>query len=174
MNEIWLSIIGFEELYEVSNLGRIKSLRRLDSINRIVIEKVLKLQKIVKGYIGISLCKNGIQCSKRVHRLVLESFVGSCPSGMECNHKNGIKTDNRLENLEWVTASENSIHKYRTLHPGCRQGSKHSQTKLTEQNVLEIRRLCKENYSTNFIVDKFNITKNIIYKIKHRRSWKHI
>jgi len=102
--EVWKIIKDFPD-YMISNIGRIKSLKFGK-------EKILKLKKHNnKGYLGIRLFKNGYKSNKYIHVLVLENFIGK-KDGFQVNHINGIKTDNRLENLEWVTPSENRKHAF--------------------------------------------------------------
>jgi HNH endonuclease/NUMOD4 motif len=101
VNEIWVNAYNYEQKYEVSNLGKV----RKKSTKRELIGH------INYGYHIVSLTKNNKTTNKRVHRLVLQSFLGN-KEGLVVNHKNGIKTDNRLENLEWVTISENTQHSF--------------------------------------------------------------
>jgi hypothetical protein len=91
--------------YEVSDLGQI---RRRTSSPGTRIGKILKPSLSSKGYLYVSLKSK----SKFVHRLVLETFVGPCPEGKECNHKDGVKSNPRLINLEWATSSQNQLHAY--------------------------------------------------------------
>lgn len=101
MNEEWKDIEGYEGLYQVSNLGRVRSLWFEK-------ERILKLYKNVKGYYCISLCKNGIHQNRSVHRLVAEAFIPNTDNKPSIDHINTIKNDNRVENLRWVTNKENS------------------------------------------------------------------
>jgi len=101
--EVWKPIDRFENLYEVSSLGRVKSLK----FNR---EKILKPGVNSRGYLVVTLSIYKNPKSITVHRLVLEQFLPSIDKTLEINHKNGNKLDNRLENLEWVTSKENSRH----------------------------------------------------------------
>lgn len=116
--EIWKDIKGYEGLYQVSNLGRIKSLGRTQRCQgnkqEYRKERIMK-QHLRGGYYQVSLCKNSKHKHFGVHRLVALVFLDNPEAKEEVNHKNGIKTDNRVDNLEWVTRSENAIHAYREL-----------------------------------------------------------
>ena len=115
----WRAVSGFKH-YEVSSGGDVRSLDRMVPCHggqRLAKGKGMKPQKIVStGYMQIDLEGK----KKSVHRLVAEAFLGAAPAGMQVNHKNGDRTDNRIENLEWCTASENVQHGFRVLHPDCR------------------------------------------------------
>ncbi len=104
---MWKTIEGYPD-YLISDQGRVKSLK----CGKI---KLLKLSERGDGYLGVALYgKGGDRGLFSIHRLVMAIFIGSCPEGKECNHRNGNKTDNRVENLEWITPSENHLHAYRT------------------------------------------------------------
>ena len=102
--EIWKDIPEFNGLYQASNLGRIKSLKRPYGLK----EKILKLRLERSGYYRVCLTKQSIQKYYLVHRLIYEAFNGSIPEGLQVNHINEIKTDNRLENLNLMTCKENT------------------------------------------------------------------
>lgn len=102
--EIWKDVPNYEGLYQVSNLGNMKSFKKnMDGL-------ILRSSSKNKGYQYTILSKDGKFENTSIHRLVLITFIGN--SELQCNHKNGIKNDNRLENLEWVTRSENIKHAY--------------------------------------------------------------
>jgi hypothetical protein len=120
------------------------------------------------------LCKNKQYYIKRVHRIVLTTFKRSCKNKEECNHKNGIKSDNRLENLEWVTSSQNSKHRCNILHLGCHRGSKNPYAILTSKEVLTIRELCRRKHKQHRIAEWFNIAQSTVSKIKNNQTWRHV
>ena len=107
--ETWKNIKGYEGLYQVSSMGRVKSLERKDCLGRIVKERVLKPGMDKDGYLFVNLCAGG----KRtffVHRLVCQAFHENPGNKPQVNHLNEAKTDNRACNLEWATAKENLNH----------------------------------------------------------------
>ncbi len=143
MGEVWNPVTSNGEPwpYEVSDQGRVRRSEPHPIGGATYVGKVLKQMLDHSGYPRLFL-HNGKGRNFSIHRLVLEAFKGPCPEGMEANHISGIKTDNRLENLEWVTRSENTLHRARVLGKGI--GSKQGLAKLTEEDVLEIRRLVEE------------------------------
>lgn len=109
--EIWKPIPGYEDRYLASSLGRIKSFPSRSRSN----PTVLKMNLKPSGYYNVLLCKNGKAKTWRVHRLIAMAFLPNPSKLPQVNHKNGIKTDNRIENLEWSSASANMLHAYRVL-----------------------------------------------------------
>lgn len=103
MNEVWKDIAGYEGLYMVSNLGRVKSLPRATTKGQIIKPYI----STHNGYCYASLSKNNKRTSKRIHGLVMKAFVGMPENGMVIDHIDGDKTNNRLDNLEYVSLSEN-------------------------------------------------------------------
>jgi len=111
--EIWKDIVWYEGLYQVSTLWNIKSFKK----NRGGTDKA-KLLKQTKGnhwYLVLNLCYNWKVKYYLAHKLILQSFIPNPENKPFINHKNWIRNDNRVENLEWVTRSENDIHKFRVL-----------------------------------------------------------
>ena len=116
MREKWRPVFEYESWYSVANLGRVRSEAKILPVERRgksfhVPRKARILEPcLVRRYAHVKLCQRGSIKQRSVHRLVLEAFVGPCPDGMETNHRDGVKTNNRLENLEYVTRSQNQIH----------------------------------------------------------------
>lgn len=104
MMEIWKSVVGYEGLYEVSNMGRVKSLPRPRCQGRIL------KPHINKGYEYVHLCKNGKPYYAKIHRIVADAFLDAVPNKIHVNHIDGNKLNNSVENLEWCTSSENLKH----------------------------------------------------------------
>lgn len=108
--EIWKDIPNFEGLYQVSNLGRVKSLEkkvwnRYQFIKKE--EKMLKYGNTPKGYYTVKLYKNSTHCNKKIHRLVAEAFIPNPEGKPQVNHIDGNKKNNNVENLEWCSNKEN-------------------------------------------------------------------
>jgi len=106
--ERWLPVPGYEGIYEVSDMGRVRSLPRIDAQGgRRRLRMFNPSRMDARGHLGVTLRRDGLTKSLYVHRLVLEAFVGPCPAGMEACHWNDIPDDNSLPNLRWATKSEN-------------------------------------------------------------------
>ena len=118
MKEIWKDIEGYEGYYEVSNLGGANSfdrtVKRRDGINIKIKGRAMKLIINNKGYCETSLCKLCISTNKRLHRLVAEAFIPNQENKPCVNHKDGNKSNNNVDNLEWCTHKENMKHAWDT------------------------------------------------------------
>lgn len=126
------------------------------------------------GHLQISLRKNYKSISKSIHRLVLETFIGPCPDGMECCHNNGDASDNGLENLRWDTKSNNAKDgfKHGTKNKPFNLGEKHGHSKLNCLQVRIIRRLLEfGNLTLKEIGFVFGVASNTIYGIKSGKNW---
>ena len=166
--EVWKKIWKFEN-YEVSNFGNIKN----TNFKRSGFEKIMKPTKNSKGYLLVSLFKNGKRNRFCVHRLVLESFVENIENKKCVNHINGIKTDNRVENLEWNTYSENTKHAFKNGLMKNKFGENQHLSKLKKDNVLEIREN-KDKLSYRKLANKYNVSIFSIYSVIKNKTWKHI
>ena len=147
---------------------------------------ILKPAKDNRGYLRVGLSINGRLTTKKVHRLVAETFIDNPENKPQVNHINGIKTDNRVENLEWVTAKENTEHaikmgnfvfatKESSVNKNPKKGELNGMAKLDESKVMEIRRKFKpRKYTRAMLSDEYGVTASCIKDIVNRKSWKHI
>lgn len=128
MTEIWHPCAGFETHYEVSNLGQVRSIARYVPHPKggVKLSPAKVLRQAISGskYCVVSFCMDGVKSNQLVHRLVARAFISNESNKPQVNHKNGVKTDNSVSNLEWVTASENGLHSYRTLGNVAKGGPK--------------------------------------------------
>lgn len=169
-------VLPSREKFEVSDLGKVRTItKRIVMKNGRTMTKkgrILKEKKNKKGYPEIRLYeKRNISITQTVHKLVMLTFVGLRPEGLQVNHKNGIKTDNRLVNLEYVTPSDNIKHAYR-LGLQSRKGERNNHAKLKVGQVQEIR----EKYSTGNYTQKslglvYGVCQDQISSIVRRESW---
>lgn len=180
--EEWRPIAGLEGRYSVSSLGGVRSESRVDvqpcyPVGRTYQGRRLRTRINENGYEIATLPKWRGKRLFRVHRLVAEAFLGPPPSaGMDVNHKNGVRSDNRAENLEWCTRSENLIHGYRvnkTPHRVAR-GENAGTAKLTEDNVREIRRRRDAGEILDSISRDFGVDRTNVWRIGKRTSWSHL
>ena len=169
--EEWKDVVGYEGLYQVSSLGRVKRLVGYQCC----VERVLKPGKRRDGYLQVALYRDGKATNKRVHRLVAKAFLGDAPEGYEVNHRNGDKADNRAENLEWVTASENRKHTYRVLGKTGPIGETNGRSNRTRREVVEIRKLwATDKYTQVELSEMFGVPPYDISRIVNRKRWKHV
>ena len=108
--ETWRDVVGFEGFYEVSDKGRIHSVERRDSRGHRRRGRILKPKYNRGGYLTVNLCKNGKLKTKNVHRLVAETFLPNPNDLPQVNHRDEVKDNNNVENLEWCDARYNSNH----------------------------------------------------------------
>lgn len=138
MKELWRDIEGYENLYQVSSKGRVRS---LDRVNSNVKGRVLKYGLQDYRYPNVTLHKNGKQISKTIHRLVAIHFVNNPYDKKQVNHINGIRTDNRMENLEWVSPRENLLHAFDTGLASATKGKDHPSSRRIIQLDLDGKRI---------------------------------
>lgn len=164
MEEIWKAIPEYEGIYEVSNYGQVRSLDRVDNKGRKQKGQLLKACYCDTGYARVNLSKNGKFACYLVHRLVAQAFLMVCNGKTEVNHIDGNKHNNRSDNLEWCSRSENCKHSY---------SSGQVIRKLTMDNVSYIRKKYKahsKRFSGRALGKKFGVSAQHIYNIVSGRS----
>jgi hypothetical protein len=181
MTEIWKSLKGIVEYgdyYEISNFGHVRSLDRvfIGANNRIQNKKgsILKPKKGKNGYLSVNLKLNRKSRMYYVHRLVALAFIVNDKNSPEVNHKDGNKSNNNIDNLEWSTGKENIGH---AIETGLikMKGKDNAKSKLNEEDVLKIRELYKSGeYKYKELGIMFNVSiQNISFIVTNQR-WKHI
>lgn len=170
--EIWKDITNYEGIYQVSNLGRLKSFDRFDVAGRRIKGRVMKGRKDPHGYSLVTLYGgDGSRKDFLVHRLVMLAFHGR--SDLQVNHINGVKTDNRLENLEYCSQSHNIKHAFELGLMHGSKGERNGRSKLTEEQVREIRH-GNGGLTQKEVAAKHGIDKAQVYRIRLGKTWKHI
>ncbi len=171
--ETFVDLPGLEGEYQVSNMGRIKSLKTKRGL-------ILKPKRNWAGYEVICLCKDNVKKNYSVHSLVLIAFVSNRPQGYIANHKDGNKANNHLSNLEWITQAENVSHSHVVLgnpygSPPVRCGEKHHCAKLTKEKVVKIRELyATGEYPSRRLGAMFGVSKVNIMNIVNNKVWRDI
>jgi hypothetical protein len=173
--EVWKDVLGYEGFYQVSDKGRVKSVdRRVVYSNGRVYnyrEKTLKPAIDKDGYCVIGLCVKQKIKVKKVHRLVAECFIDNLENKPQVNHKDGIKCNNHVGNLEWCTCSENQRHCNDTGLRVAGKGDKATSNKLTEIDVGFIRLWIKLGHSQREIAKIFKVHFATISCIHVGKSW---
>lgn len=174
MTEVWKPVRNYEDCYEVSSLGRLRrSVNRFGNPSGRLLSPANAL-----GYRRYTLCKNRETRTFVAHRLLWEAFVGPIPEGLVMNHKNGIKHDNRLENLEVVTVAENTRHGFRvlgrppSLNPS--PGSANGRARLTEADIPAIRLRLAQGEDMKRIAEDYSVNHGTIWHIAKGRTWGHV
>jgi len=164
--EIWKPVVGFEDFYEVSNLGRIRGLIK---------GGILRPCTSNKGYLQVCIFTKNYRKLTTIHKIVAAAFIGPKPEKMVINHKDGIKTNNRPENLEYISYSANNSHAFK-MGLKKNHGQHASKAKLTQEQVDEIKkyknikgRFSKATLSN--LSDQFGVSPRTIKGILSGETW---
>jgi hypothetical protein len=175
--EEWRDVIGYECLYEVSSEGQIRSKKRTvirkNGRSYAVNQNVLKPSEDGCGYYRTALSGKGKLKTVKVHRIVAAAFVGEITEGLEVNHINGNKKDNRATNLELVTRSENVRHAFKIGLARPMRGSDNPTAIIDEAIARDIKMLLG-HFSCSKIAKYFEISIHIVKDISRGRTWAHV
>lgn len=169
--EVWMPIVGWEGLYAVSDLGRIKNVAHRPHT---YVGRILKPVGPSDGYAHVNLYKEGRVVQKSVHCIVCEAFHGTADGYLQVNHRDGNKRNNKSENVEWATPKGNIAHGIASGLIRAQKGEHNIKAKLTEANVREIRAKPSYRGVINELADQFGVSTATIKEIRMRRLWKHI
>jgi hypothetical protein len=178
--ESWKPVVGYEGLYEVSDLGRVRSVgrweRRAATARTQAYTRWRREQLVAlvdnKGYPSANLWRDGRGRVVVVHRLVLEAFVGPCPEGEEGCHNDGDRGNSRLSNLRWDSHIGNAVDAVR--RGVIRKGEDCHQARLTDESVREIIELAKTGLPDARIAERFGVTQSAVFRIRRGKAWRHV
>lgn len=172
LNTAFATISGYEGLYSISFTGIVWSHKKKCGVSSHE-GKELKPHQDGSGYLFVMLSKDGVRKQPKLHRLIAENFIPNPHNYQVVNHKNGIKTDNRIENLEWCTQSDNIKHSFK-MGLSSQLGSRNAQSKLTETDVISIRLKYSAGISRKILANDFKISLATLCDIINNKIWKHV
>jgi len=176
--EIWKDVPNFEGTYQVSNLGRVKSLFRkvkVKNFTRTIYEFIMNANLGKRGYYEIRTCKNSVTKHMYVHRMVALAFIPNPNNELYINHKDGVKTNNNVNNLEWVDHRTNMIHAHKTGLVKMKKGEDHGKSILKNADIPKIRELYNTGkLKQTEIAEMYNCSSGAISGIISGRCWSHI
>lgn len=176
MKEEWKDIEGYEGFYQISNLGRVKSLGGWCGTAKRK-EKIRSTSLTHDGYVKVRLIHQGKDKTMRVHRLVAEAFILNSENKDTVNHIDGNKQNNTVSNLEWVDRTEQMLHAYALGLKTSRVGSNNSNAKLTDEQVREIRKTYvpySKEFGTVALAEKYGVTNRVVGLIVKNRAYKNV
>jgi len=180
VRERWKAVVDFEDRYQVSNLGRVRSVDRYlpvltrwgTVVDRLFRGKLLAQTLDKDGYFRVGLYAVPVFKLALVHRLVAQAFIPNLEGLPQVDHKNGVKTDNHRRNLQWVTGPENT--KLAAARGHLMRGERHVLAALTEEDVRTIRLRAAEGETYTSLSAEFGVTDVAIRCAALRITWKHV
>jgi len=160
--EIWEPVPEYGGMYEISNLGRIRSFKR---------SKAIFMKGLPGEYIRVVLAKGNVRKTYTVQELVLLTFVGPRPKGLLVLHTNDVKKDNVLHNLSYGSRKDNRLDRKKNGLENSSRGEKNGLSKLTADQVREIR---LSTLSSRKLARKYKVASSTLLAAKHGKSWKHV
>lgn len=170
LQEEWRPVVGYEGIYEVSSLGRVRRVGRANGANKIGVP--LKLQYGWAGYPHLILNNRGKRLIP-VHRMVAEAFLGPCPEGHEVHHLDHDRKNARVDNLVYLSQAEHAAAHTGQERPNHPRGERATHAKLTAAEVRAIRR-DYHKFTKPELARRYGVHSSTIWKIKARRLWSHL
>jgi len=182
MEEEWKDVVGYEGLYQVNKFGAVRSLDKLRTITYTTgtiatmnfSGKVLSPKTEKSGYITQSITNSGVRKTIKVHRMVAMAFIPNPENKPQVNHKNGIKSDNRVENLEWVTTFENRQHAYDTGLQKPTSGTINGMCTHSDREIEFIKIQYALGMRQIDIANNYGFSPSMVNLIVKNKAWKHI
>jgi len=172
IQEKWLPCPGFETSYEVSNYGQVRSIDRyIYRRNGLVKGQLIHFDFNKKGYPQLRLYNKNKKYVRNQHRLVALAFIPNPNNLPQVNHIDGNKMNNHISNLEWCTNSDNMKHAYK-LGLKCSKGENNSNSKITDNQVTQIKLIYNTGKSSKYISEDLNVKLHIVRQIISGKSWK--
>ena len=180
-DEEWRPVLGFEDYYEVSDLGRVRTIKRKHMLStgrlHTIPSRIRKLTSVVGNsgagfYLAVSLKVDGVETRCYVHILVLDAFRGPRLADTQTRHLNGIKNDNRLSNLCWGTRRQNAAD--RIAHGTHPVGSRNGFARLHETDIPIIRAAYDNGIPVNAIARRYAVGRMTIFNVIKRNTWTHV
>ncbi len=167
MAERWRSVVGFEDKYQVSNLGRVRKIQ----------DGVLVSQHLnPDGYTELALWHEGRNHYFKVHTLVAAAFLGPRPLGKEVNHIDLVRSNNKASNLEYLSHAQNLAHSSANGSKFGARGERHGQAVLTRQDVIRIREARRSGYFSSYaeMSRSLNIPYHLVYRVARGIFWREL
>lgn len=171
----WTPILGYEGFYSINRRGQVLSHARRKTPGKGNYPRpALVMNPSLDGtfYYTVSLCKLGVRRTHKIHRLLAEAFIPRPSNTVEVNHKNGVRWDNRLRNLEWTTTSGNQLHRYHVLKKPAAFGERAPGAKLKNDEVKEIKFRLLRGDRQDGIAEDYGVHFATISAIHCGKSWR--